>query len=119
MTPDLLAKQKELESKYMTETAELDKKAADVYKKSAKKGIAMLTDYSVKTGDNTVKEWRNLYTFLFTKYMDGNIKTRREVPEGYKYVTPDLKQPGYPAEWYRRVAEDTGDKLKQPAGAGH
>jgi dipeptidase len=119
MTPDLQAKQRELEQKYMAETAEIDKQAAALYKKSPKKCIAMITDYSVCSGNNTVKEWRELYKYLFTKYMDGNIKTKNPPKEGYKYVTPNLSQPGYPEDWYRRIAEDTGDRLKQPAGAGH
>jgi dipeptidase len=119
MIGDLQAKQKELEQKFFTETAEIDKEAAALFKKSPKKAVAFLTDYSVRSGNNTVQEWRELYKYLFTKYMDGNIKAKREVPEGYKYVTPEVKQPGYPEEWYRRVARDAGEKLKQPKGAGH
>ena len=119
MIGDLQAKQKELEQKFFTETAEIDKQAAELFKKSPEKAVAYVTDYSVRSGDNTVQEWRELYKYLFTKYMDGNIKTKREVPDGYKYVTPEVKQPGYPEEWYRRVARDAGEKLKQPKGAGH
>ena len=33
-------------------------------------------------------EWKDLYKFLFTKYVDGNVKEKRPVPAGYKYVTP-------------------------------
>lgn len=119
MIGDLQAKQKELEQKFFAETTEIDKQAAELYKKSPKKAVAFLTEYSVRSGDNTVQTWKELYKYLFTKYMDGNIKTKREVPEGYKYVTPEVKQPGYPEEWYRRVARDAGEKLKQPKGAGH
>ncbi|MHC1731543.1 MAG: dipeptidase [Bacteroidales bacterium] len=123
MTPDLQAKQKELEQKYMAETAEIDAKAAELFKSTAKgaakKGSDMLTAYSVNAGNNTVKEWRELYKHLFTKYMDGNVKTRRPLPEGYKYVTPEVKQPGYPQDWLMRIVIDAGDKLKMPDGAGH
>lgn len=123
MTPELLAKQKELEQKYITETADIDTKAAALFNSTAKgaaqKGTEMITAYSVNAGNNTVKEWRELYKFLFTKYMDGNVKTRRPVPEGYKYVAPELKQPGYPQDWLMRIVIDAGDKLKMPDGAGH
>ncbi|HZM13216.1 MAG TPA: C69 family dipeptidase, partial [Bacteroidales bacterium] len=119
MTPDLQAKQKELEQKYMAETAEVDKTAAALYKQSPKKAMAYLTAYSVKAGDYTVSQWRELYKHLFTKYMDGNIKTRNEPKAGYKYVMPTVSQPGYPEEWYRRIVQDAGEKLKAPAGAGH
>ncbi len=123
MTPDLQAKQKELEQKYLKETAEIDAKAAELFKSTAKgaakKGTELITSYSVNAGDNTVREWRELYKHLFTKYMDGNVKTRRPLPEGYKYVAPDVKQPGYPQDWLMRIVIDAGDKLKMPDGAGH
>ena len=123
MTPDLQAKQKELEHKYMAETADIDARAAELFnstaKGAAKKGTDMITAYSVNAGNNTVKEWRELYKFLFTKYMDGNVKTRRPVPEGYKYIAPEVKQPGYPQEWLMRIVIDAGDKLKVPESAGN
>ena len=123
MTPDLQAKQKELEQKYMTEIAEIDAKAAELFKSTAKgaakKGTEMITAYSVNAGNNTVREWRELYKHLFTKYMDGNVKTRRPLPEGYKYIAPEVRQPGYPQDWLMRIVIDAGDKLKMPDGAGH
>ena len=51
--------------------------------------------------------------------MDGNIKEKREVPAGYKYITPNVQQPGYNEAWKKRVAEDTRDKLLVPEGEGH
>jgi dipeptidase len=123
MTPDLQAKQKELEQKYVTETAEIDRQAADLFRSSAKsaakKGTELITKYSVDAGNNTVREWRELYKHLFTKYMDGNVKTRKAIPEGYKYVAPDLKQPGYTQDWYMRIVLDAGEKLRMPDGGGH
>ena len=53
MTPDLQAKQKELEQKYATETVEVDKTAAALYKKSPKKAMAYL--------DGLFGESRRLY----------------------------------------------------------
>jgi hypothetical protein len=44
--------------------------------------------------------------------MDGNIKTPKDLPENYKFVTPKLEQPGYGEAWYRKIVEETGDKLK-------
>lgn len=113
MLPDFQAKQNELENKYFAETAEIDKTAADMYKKSPEKAVQYLTDYSVKAGNSTVTEWKELYKFLFTKYMDGNIKEKRAVPSNYKYMTPSVKQPGYTEDWYRAIVKDAGEKLKE------
>ena len=107
----------------MTDIAEIDAKAAELFKSTAKgaakKGTEMITAYSVNAGNNTVREWRELYKHLFTKYMDGNVKTRRPLPEGYKYIAPEVRQPGYPQDWLMRIVIDAGDKLKMPDGAGH
>ncbi|NLE34984.1 MAG: dipeptidase [Bacteroidales bacterium] len=123
MTPDLQAKQQELEQKYISEIAEIDSRAAGLFKSTArgaaKKATELITNYSVNAGNNTVKEWRELYKHLFTKYIDGNIKTRRELPDNHKYIPPQVKQPGYPQEWLMRIVLDAGDKLKMPDGAGH
>jgi dipeptidase len=111
MIPYIQEKQKKIESRYLTETINVDKVAGELYKKSPKEAIQYITDYSVKSGGQTVTEWKELYAFLFTRYMDGNVKTKVEGRQN-----PDVEQPGYSEEWYRKVAEDTGDKLKYPEG---
>ena len=118
--PDIRAKQVELENKFIQEVLVQDQKAKTLFEQNNKQqAVKTLTDYSVSKSQETLKAWQNLYAFLFTKYMDGNIKTKREVPEGYKYVTPKLEQPGYSKEWYRNVARSTGDKLKVVGKMGH
>lgn len=116
---DIQVKQDELENKFIQQVKAMDAGAVAMLEKNPAGAVQFLTDYSVNTGNETVMEWQKLYFFLFTKYMDGNIKRPRPVPEGYKYVAPYLNQPGYSKEWYRKIAEDTGDKLKVKGSAGH
>jgi dipeptidase len=110
---DLQTKQKELEDKYMSETENIDKIAFELYKKSPAKAVNYLTEYSVKSGNNTVNQWKDLYKFLFTKYVDGNVKVRQAIPKGYNRVNPKLSQPGYSEEWYRTIVISTGDKFRE------
>jgi len=117
--PEVRAKQTELEWKYLTEIKEIDKKASTLYETDKDGAVAMLTDYSVKTGNETVKTWMNFYTYLFTKYMDGNVKEAVDVPEGYKYHTPKLQQPGYGEDWYQKIVDETGDHFKMPGAPAH
>ena len=117
--PEIRAEQTKLEWQFINDTKEIDKKAADLFTNDKEAAIKMLTYYSVKTGDETTRHWLKFYTYLFTKYMDGNIKETRDVPEGYKYVTPSLDQPGYSPEWYRKIVEETGDHFKVQGSAGH
>ncbi len=112
MFPDIQKVQEELHNKFISEIAENDKKFVELYNKDKDKAIAEMTKYSHYAAEYTHKKWTELFAYLFTKYMDGNIKTPTEVPEGYKYYAPNLKQPGYGEEWYRRIANETGDKLK-------
>jgi len=109
---DLQAKQNQLEEGYISEVAGVDAKAAELYKKNPKNAVKYITGYSVTAGNRTVSEWKELYRFLFTKYVDGNVKTPAVVPDGYNRVNPNLVQPGYGEEWNRRIVKDTGDKLK-------
>jgi len=110
---DLQKKQSELEDKYMNETINIDKSAEALYKKSPSKAVKYLTDYSVKSGNNTVIQWKELYKFLFTKYVDGNVKEKQPVPPGYKYCVPKLSQPGYGDEWNRIIVKNTGDQFRE------
>jgi len=112
MIDEIQKKQSELEDGYIAETVSIDKNAGDLYKKNPAEAVSYITDYSVKSGNKTVAEWKDLYKVLFTKYMDGNVKEKRAVPPGYKYYTPKVAQPGYPEEWYRVIIKDAGDKLK-------
>jgi len=117
--PEIRAEQTKLEGNYLNEVIETDKKALEVYQNSKEDAIAILTDYSVNTGNETHKHWLNFYAYLFTKYMDGNVKTKTEVPDGYIYHSAKLKQPGYNSEWYKKIVDETGDHFKMPAGPAH
>jgi dipeptidase len=110
---DLQSKQKELENGYLNETQQIDKEAAELFKNDQAAAVKYVTDYSVKSGENTVAQWKELYKFLFLKYVDGNVKTKQAVPKGYKMVNPKLSQPGYGDEWNRFIIKNTGDKFKE------
>jgi len=110
---DLQKKQSELEDGYMKETVNIDKSAEALYKKNPAEAVKYLTDYSVKSGNNTVMQWKELYKFLFVKYVDGNVKEAVPVPKGYKFHVPKLTQPGYGDEWNRIIVKMTGDKYKE------
>ncbi|MFA6924514.1 MAG: C69 family dipeptidase [Bacteroidales bacterium] len=114
MIPELKKVQAELENKYIDNTANVDKEASKFYKTNKAEAIKYLTNYSLAQGANTFNRWKELYHYLFTKYMDGNVKTKDTTSKkvNYKHVNPKVKQPGYGDEWNRRVARETGDRFK-------
>ncbi|MBU0766088.1 MAG: C69 family dipeptidase [Bacteroidetes bacterium] len=116
--PEIRTKQQALEKKSIESVRDVDKKAEKLMKGGKKEeALALMTDFSVKIGNETHKEWLNLYMYLFTKYMDGNIKEKAELPENHIYVPAKLEQPGYGENWYKKIADETGDKFKVKGSA--
>jgi len=107
MIPEIQKVQKELEDKYMGNTAATDRLAIELYNKDKAEAVEYLTDYSVAQAEGTMKEWKNLFGYLFAKYMDGNVKEK----DGNN-LNPKLKQPGYSADFYRGIIQRTGDQFK-------
>ena len=114
MIPEIRQKQIKLENFYISRIAETDRKALKLNKDNKELSVQYLTDFSVETGNSTVEEWKRLYAYLFTKYIDGNVKEKVEGQQN-----PKLEQPGYNEEWYRILIRETGDKFKLPEGSSH
>lgn len=104
---DIQKVQKELENKFIVYTPAIDKAAEELYVADKNLAVQFLTEYSVKQGDYAFERWKLLYQELFMKYLDGNIKYS-DPPN----KNPKVKFPGYGEEWYRRIANETGDHLK-------
>ncbi len=119
MHPEIRRAQVDLENKFIHRVKETDQKALDLYKNDPRTAVEFLTDFSAEQSELTLKTWQHLWAYLFTRYMDGNIKTALEVPEGYKYYNPKVEQPGYGEEWYRKIVEETGDHFLVPGTPGH
>ena len=93
----------------------MDQKALSLYNEDTQEALAYLTSYSVQAGNHTVNKWKDLYAFLFTRFMDGNVKTQINGQQN-----PEVAQRGYSEDWYRRLIEETGDKfLHLGSSSGH
>jgi dipeptidase len=114
MIPEIQKKQAQMENNFIAMVPAMDKIAFEKSKTSMNDAIQFLTDFSVSQANNTVSEWKKLYHHLFTKFMDGNIKTP---VAGEK--NPKVKQPGYGEDFYRNVVKQTGDKFKVIGSSGH
>ena len=112
--PEVEAKQTAFESKFETCVKAVDNAAQALLADNQNVAVEYLTDFSVNTAEQLVRDWKDFYKYLFVKYMDGNVKTPREVPAGYKYYAPKVEQPGYDEKWMRSVVNDAGDKLRFP-----
>ena len=79
----------------------------ELYNQNPAEAIKFLTEFSATAGKMTFDSWKKLYGHLFTKYMDGNIKTKGET-----VAAPKVNQPGYGTDWYKMIVKATGNKFK-------
>jgi dipeptidase len=114
MILDIQPVQKDLEQGYLSVINDVDAKAKELYDKDPEQAKDYLTEFSVTAGKNTFDSWKKLYGFLFTKYMDGNIK----FPVDGSRV-PKVTQPGYGPDWYKELVKQTGDRYKAVGNSGH
>jgi len=117
--PEIEAKQQATEEEFIMMTPKIDEAASALYEVDPDMALVFLTEYSVDVANSTVLDWKDYYAFLFTRFMDGNVKEAQDVPEGYKYTTPKLSQPGYGEKWYKVIVDETGDHFKVIGGDGH
>ncbi|MCF6342803.1 MAG: C69 family dipeptidase, partial [Bacteroidales bacterium] len=115
--PDVEDVQQKLEQEFVDFTPAIDKAAQSLFELNKDQAIVFLTNYSNSIAEKTFNTWKNLYVQLFMKFMDGNVKTKKEIPEGYKYTNPDLEQPGYSEQKYELIIKETGDKFKVKGSA--
>ncbi len=107
--PEIAGKQYQDEMAFIGMVADNDREWKNLPPEEA---VAAVTRFSVKAGNDLVYDWKKFYQYLFMKYMDGNIKKAREVPEDHIYYPAEVKFPGYPEDFLRAIIEQTGDKLK-------
>jgi dipeptidase len=117
--PEIEAKQQTREKKYIAYTAGIDKAAAELMTVDKNIAVEFLTDYSVNTANRLAADWKDFYHYLFTKYMDGNVKYKQPVPDNHKYIPAKVEFPGYGEDWYRRVVKETGEQFLMPGDGGH
>lgn len=110
--PEIAAKQAEYEQGWVKSVQNINTKAAEIYANDPAEAVKFLTKYSNTEATRLCADWKVFYQYLFVKYMDGNVKTARAIPEGYKYYAPKVEQPKYSDEFYKAIIDQTGDKLK-------
>lgn len=86
----------------------MEKSYLQLYKKDPKKAIAMITNFSVTTFDTLTKDWLNYFTYLFVKYMDGNVKT----PNPKNPFVPNVAFPGMGPVYEQLIVDQTGDHYR-------
>ncbi len=125
IAPDINLVTDTWENQKLEEVETIDAAAAEL--KGAAK-VKYLTKYSVDTAQELFARWTDLYGYLMTKHVDGNLKAENGtvidyldgdmtsahfVNNGNRGDVPDkIKTPGYSDKWKRAVVKDNGAILE-------
>jgi len=111
MFPEVLQQIVWYESNFFKMVPVIDKIARDYYNQGKiDTALDYITSFSVAQGDQLVHDWLDFWKFLFTKYLDGNVKSRNP-----KNKIPLISTPGYGNDWYKRIVDETGDRYLVPS----
>jgi len=103
--PDIRTKQLELENNYINQVNMVDTGALKQINDNPSATLEFLTNYSCNTGNELTATWRDFYAYLFTKYMDGNIK----VPVKGQ-MNPNKTNTQLPKWFLKEIVDFMGDK---------
>lgn len=116
MFPDLKAVRDSLEQSYFAQQKEVEAKALALYATDKAGALKYLNDYSNQKAQEMLGEWKSLATWLIVKYNDmvekptlGRTFLRTKTGLGAR-----VKRTGYPEQYARRLAKETGEKFVRP-----
>jgi len=102
MIVDVQKVQREYEGRYLTDQAEVDRSALDLYKQNPGLAKDYLTQYASRETAQLVTRWKKLGEFLIWKYLDGNVRNEKG----------DVTHPKAPEDWLRCIVKEHGDVIK-------
>jgi len=113
MIPDIRKVQKSLEDSI---AVDVNKAIVELPQFDREDATALTNDLLAIWAQKATDSYRDLATFLFVKFMDGNIK--KQNPDG-SFLRTDEGIPAYPAfggyddpRYFENIARTTGDRLK-------
>lgn len=111
--PEIQTEQNKLYDIFMKELKIFDDKMFLALQNDSENAQTMINNFSIKQAETFHKSWTNLFAHLFTKYMDGNVKTAKTLPEGNKYVAPEVEFPLFPEWYYGKIVENYGKYIEE------
>ena len=116
MFPSLQEVRDSLESSYFALQPSIEDKAMSLYASDKAGALKFLNSYSNEKAQQMLARWKQLAIYLIVKYNDMAVKPtengrflRTKTGLGAKVI-----RQGFPENYARRLAKETGDKFKQP-----
>ena len=113
---DMRALQNSLESSIYEQSKAVEQEALAVIGTSPKYAVEILTDFTCNSAENTLAAWQNFGEKVIVKYNDFVIKSEKngKLDRGKTGLGGKIVRPSYPAEYWKQVVEQTGDKYLMP-----
>ena len=113
---DMRALQNSLESSIYEQSKAVEQEALAVIGTSPKYAVEILTDFTCNSAENTLAAWQKFGEKVIVKYNDFVIKSEKngKLDRGKTGLGGKIVRPSYPAEYWKQVVEQTGDKYLMP-----
>ena len=114
---DMRNVQGELENGIYELSREVEQKALDAVKASPEYAVAMLTDFTCNSAETVLAEWKKFGEKIIVKYNDFVVKKEEngKIKRSNTGLVDEIVRPGYPKEFWKKIAEETGDRYLVPA----
>ena len=113
---DMRAVQWELENRIYEQSCKLEAEAIEAINVSPKFAVKMLTDFTCNSAENVLAEWKKFGEKIIVKYNDFVVKKEEsgKIKRSNTGLVDAIVRPGYPKEFWKKVAEETGDRYLVP-----
>lgn len=114
---DMRNVQGELENGIYELSREVEQKALDAVKASPEYAVAMLTDFTCNSAETALAEWKKFGEKIIVKYNDFVVKKEEngKIKRSNTGLVDEIVRPGYPKEFWKKIAEETGERYLVPA----
>ena len=114
MIPDVRRVQKGIEDAFEAQQPQVEAKASAIYKSNPAGAVEFLTNYSLKSAQESTRKYQDLAKYLFVKFLDGNIKKEKDGKfERNPYGNPvQPKFGGYTQDYFETIVKGSGDYLR-------
>lgn len=113
---DMRSVQGELESRIYEQSRVVEAEALEALADSPRYGVSILTGFTCNSAETVLSEWKKFGEKIIVKYNDFVVKkeVNGKIQRSNTGLAGDIVRPGYPKEFWRRVAGETGDRYLVP-----
>lgn len=113
---DMRKVQGELENGIYELSREVELKAVEAAKVSPEYTVKILTDFTCNSAELALEEWKKFGEKVIVKYNDFVVKKEENgrIKRSNTGLVDEIVRPGYPKEFWKKIAEETGERYLIP-----